>query len=137
MGCSACFADDPPGQPESTMLSTILRDKKHIYKVTFPTRPLYITLTSSKYNNGGYITAFDRLCPVENAKENIVLQSKVIYVNDLLVEVSDMSVIAYCLQQATLPMTLTLVHPEGLGDKEVPDMNPDTILHLHDTWAEG
>jgi len=137
--CSPCFAeDDTPrrvAQRTNMMPSEpciIIRDKKHIYEVTFPRRPLYITITSSKNNNGGYITAFDRLCPVEDAKENIVLQSKVIFVNGILVEGCNVSVIANRLKEATMPITLTLVHPDGLGHNEVPDMKPGTILQLQD-----
>jgi len=140
MGCCwLCFAKDDTQRhsPQHANLMTaepcmIIRDKKHIYEVIFPRRPLYITITSSKRNDGGYITAYDRLCPVEDAKENIVLQSKVICVNGILVEGCNVSVIANRLKEAKMPITLTLVHPDGLGHKEVPDMKPGTILQLQD-----
>jgi len=102
----------------------IKRDKQWNYDVIIPTRPLYITVTSSKENTDGYVTAINEMCPVENAEEKLALNSKLIYVNGNCVEGLETAVIVKLLQTAKLPIRLTLVHPSGLGKTEVPDLEP-------------
>merc|ERR1719193_1572647 len=97
------------------------RDNKHFYDITFTSRPLHITLTSSNTNVDGYITAFNEHCPV---KDEIILNSKVIYVNGNLVEGLEVTEIAKYLSGGELPLRLTLARPEGLVAGEVPDMEP-------------
>merc|ERR1719412_1457025 len=100
------------------------RNKKHYYDVVFPSRPLHITLTSSKDNNDGYITAVEDECPVDKP---IALNSKVVYVNGVLVEGCEVTDIAKHLSQGRLPLKLKLCKPEGLYEDEVPDLDPRTI----------
>jgi len=137
MGCCATDADSNAPQTNSMPVMTaapflIKRDKKHVYDVIFPTRPLHVTITSSINNIDGYITAVNKKCPVEAAQENIVLNSKLIYVNSELVEGYAVEVIANHMKKATMPIRLTLVHPEGLGAKEIPALEPETIVHMQE-----
>jgi hypothetical protein len=110
----------------------IPRDSGHIYDISFPSKPLHITLTSSKWNTDGYITRVEEDCPVENAKEKIALNSKVTHVNGTLVEGCEVTKIATHLKNGEIPLKLTLVHPAGLGKEEVPDLEPETIVHMQD-----
>jgi len=112
------------GPMYSTTSILIKRDKQWNYDVIIPTRPLHITLTSSKEKTDGYVTAINEMCPVKNAKEKITLNSKLIYVNGNCVEGFEMAVIAKLLESSKLPLRLTLVHPSGLGKTEVPDLEP-------------
>jgi len=135
MGC--CGSSVPPGAPPTSggimqgpAPYLIKRESRHIYDITFPTKPMHITLTSSKDNTDGYITAVEKMCPVEGAQEKIALNSKVIYVNGNLVEGCEVTEIAGQLKNSTLPLRLTLVHPEGLMNAEVPDVEPETIIHM-------
>lgn len=103
------------------------RNKKHYYVVHFPRRPLHITLTSSKDNNDGYITAVEEQCPVDSP---IAINSKVIFVNGVLVEGLEVQEIAKHLSSGQLPLKLKLCHPNGLERDEVPDIDPRTIVHM-------
>jgi len=135
MGCCVSDAPNAPQIDVPAMTAApflIKRDEKHVYEVIFPTKPLHVTITSSKTNNDGYITAVSKNCPVEAAKENIVLNSKLIYVNGELIEGYGVEVIANHLKKATMPIRLTLVHPEGLGANEIPALKPETIVHMQD-----
>jgi len=136
MGC--CTTTDKvsasPGQDVHLMAGPLTkRNKKHVYEVTFPTRPLYIHLTSSEANIDGYITMVHKKCPVEAAQEQIVLNSKVIYVNSLLVEGYKIDLIAKRMKEAILPIKLILVHPDGLGNSEGPVYQPESIILIQDS----
>lgn len=138
MGC--CASSSTPGAPADTEAAMkrlgpflVKRDRKHNYDVIFPSKPLFITLTSSRDNTDGYITAIDKSCPVKNTEECLALNSKVIYVNGNLVEGCEVTVIARHLKNGKLPLRLTLVHPEGLEDNEVPDLKPETFVHMQDS----
>lgn len=133
MGCCAASESNVglgPGAPGAAFQKP--RDEEFLYEIIFPSRPLQVTLTSSINNIDGYITAVDKLCPVENAEKAIVLNSKIIQVNGKQVEGYDVQIIANFLMQDPLPVTLMLCKPDGLESHEVPDMEPTTILELPD-----
>jgi len=140
MGCFCSNSLTPGGPPggDSAMKTgplLIERDSKHVYEIVFNSKPLHITLTSAKDNSNGYITQINEMCPVEGALENIALNSKVTYVNGTLVEGCEVTVIAMQLKEAKIPLKLTLVHPEGLNAHEVPDLEPDTVVHLQENHS--
>merc|ERR1719184_11861 len=93
------------------------RDKEFLYEIIFPSRPLHVTITSAKNNEDAYITAVDELCPVEN----IVVNSKIIYVNGKLFEGYDIKAIVEFLTKEPLPLKLILCKPDGLGTDEIPE----------------
>ena len=135
MGC--CVAATSPGTPDETGVAMkqpgpflIKRDKKYHYDVIFPSKPLDITMTSSKSAIDGYITGVHKMCPVENAKETIKINSKVIYVNGILVEGCKVTEIAEHLKNAKLPLRLSLVYPAGLCEREVPDLKIKTLIQI-------
>jgi len=136
MGCCFSARESTPASALETYHKRVGphlvdRDKKYYYTISFLSRPLYITLTSSKGNTDGYITGIDDRCPVEDAKNTVVLHSKIIYIDDVLVEGCDISFIANYLQTAALPMALTLAHPDGLqAGFEVPDVDPHTVVQM-------
>merc|ERR1719317_639764 len=109
------------------------RDTKHYYEITFRSRPLHITLTSSQNNIDGYITSFEKDCPIVDIKKKLTLNSKVIKVNDVLVEGCEVTEIARHLSNESLPIKLVLAHPEGLEGDELPDLDPETIVHMQAT----
>jgi hypothetical protein len=94
------------------------RDQKYFYEVTFPSQPLFLTMTSSKTKVDGYVTDWSEKCPV---KDDLVKNSKVIYVNEVLVEGCLVSTIAKHVVFGAIPLTITLARPEGLMPSEVPD----------------
>lgn len=137
MGCG-CSNDDVKATPtkgaayaseglEAPVAKLRKRAKKHYYVVEFPKRPLHITLTSSKDNNDGYITAVEDQCPVDTT---IAINSKVIFVNGVLVEGLEVQEIAKHLSSGKLPLKLKLCHPHGLERDEKPDIYPRTIVHM-------
>jgi len=133
MGCfSSREASGPPvhGVYKEAGPKLVKRGEEHFYDISFPSRPLHITLTSSWQNIDGYITSVDLRCPVEDAQNTIVVNSKVVYVNGELVEGCDVTVIADHLQNGQLPLKLTMAHPDGLASDEVPDMEPQTVVHM-------
>jgi len=111
----------------------IKRDRQWNYEVIFPDKPLHIKLTSSKEGTDGYVTAISKMCPLEDAKEKLTLNSKVIYVNGSCVEGCKVTVIGKHLKHAKLPLRLTLVHPNGLRDDEIPDLEPGPTILMEDT----
>jgi len=135
--CSSTSPYDAPKEGGGAMKRTgpflVKRDTKYNYDIMFPSKPLHITLTSSRDNTDGYITAIDENCPVENAEKILALNSKLIYVNGKLVEGCDVTMIAWYLKNGKLPLRLTLVHPNGLFDAEFPDLQPETIVHMQES----
>jgi hypothetical protein len=101
------------------------REQKYFYDVTFVSRPLFITVTSDKTNFDGYVTDWSDKCPV---KDDLVKNSKVIYVNEVLVEGCPVSTIAKHLSKA-VPLTIILASPEGLMPSEVPDLKPKAKIN--------
>jgi len=134
MGCvGSKSASGPPKNgvyEEASGPKFVERDERHFYDISFASRPLHITLTSSKDNTDGYITSFDKDCPVEDAQNAVILNSKVIKINGELVEGCEVTVIARHLQTGTLPLKLTMAKPDGLNSDEVPDMQPETVVHM-------
>merc|ERR550517_991800 len=76
-----------PLQPYAIMINRravrIERDSHYFYDVSFTSRPLRITVTSSANHLNGYITSFTEKC---GDKDDIVPNSKIISVNGVLVE---------------------------------------------------
>jgi len=128
-GSSSTFWDNSGPKRASRLIK---RDRQYNYDVIFPTKPLHITLTSSKENTDGYVTAISKMCPLEDAEEKLTLNSKVIYVNGNCVEGCEVTVIAKHMKDAILPLRLTLVHPNGLGDNEIPDMEPGPTMMMQE-----
>jgi len=109
------------------------RDGTSFYEVIFTSRPLLVTVTSSINHLNGYITSCNELCTV---KDKIVPNSKIISVNRTLVEGLVVSDIAMYLRKASLPLRLTLVHPDGLTADEVPDNQPEVYM-VRDKLSEA
>merc|ERR1719317_341152 len=86
---------------------------------------MYLTLTSNPQNVDAYITEVGEKCPTEG----IILGSKVIYVNGELVEGLGMKQIARHIGQGDIPLTLSMVKPEGLMEDERPDLKPETCIY--------
>jgi hypothetical protein len=131
MGCCSCFASNAHGVLTPTVAAVAFqkpREKEFLYEIIFPSRPFYVTITSASNHIDGYITAVDKLCPVENPEQAIVLNSKVIYVNEILVEGYHIEVIAAFLMNASLPLKLILCKPDGLENNETPEMEPERII---------
>jgi len=101
------------------------REKKFFYDITFKSRPLYISVTSSTTNINGYVTAIAEECAV---KDKIIIGSKVIYINEVLVEGQGILQIAKHLRGGNIPLKLTMVRPEGLMSDEAPEKEPESIV---------
>jgi len=133
MGCSMACTEDTPAKPGKLILkdknpSQIERDPKFYYKVTFLARPRHIHMTSSVDNTDCYITKFKPECPIQDVeKKKLTLNSKLIKINDILVEGCDIDVIGNYLETEKLPMKVLLAHPEGLNPDEVPAREPENI----------
>merc|ERR1719193_1586182 len=105
------------------------REKKFFYDITFKSRPLYISVTSSTTNMNGYVTAIADECAM---KDKIIVGSKLIYINQVLVENQGILEIAKHLQGGNIPLKLTMVRPEGLMSDEAPEKEPEsTVLFRH------
>merc|ERR1719419_493719 len=130
MGC--CHARSPDA-PEGIggIMKTSRRPTKqrhnHVYEVVIPSRPLYITVTSATNEIDAFITEVHAECPVE--KEKIALNSKIISVNGTSVEGLVSKEIARELKYGSLPLKVTLVHPNGLSDSEAPVEGPMKIVN--------
>jgi len=101
------------------------REKKFCYDITFNSRPLYISVTSSTTNMNGYVTAIAEECAV---KDKLIVGSKVIYINEILVEGQGILEIAKHLRVGNIPLKLTMVRPEGLMSDEAPEKEPESIV---------
>ena len=130
MGCCMSQKAKPPLSPDSVGPRLRERDEQYFYELTFPSRPLHVTLTSSKYNTDGYITAFQKDCPIQDIAEKLAINSKVIKVNGTVVEGCEVTLIAKALADGKLPIRMLLAHPDGLKSGECPENDPDTIVHL-------
>jgi len=135
---SCCAARDaarsaPGGKPDDFSggaPSRKKRDSKYYYEITFNSRPLYITLTSTQDNTDGYITNFKKVIPIKDAEKKITLNSKVIKINGMLVEGCDITEIARILSNQEVPIKMLLAHPDGLKRDEVPDLDPKNIVNV-------
>merc|ERR1719474_229884 len=113
MGC-CCGGSKPNAFKENletlTGLSPCMRerDSKYYYELTFTSKPLHITITSSKENCDAYVTAFDKDCPIPDVGEKLALNSKLIKVNGNLVEGCLVTMVAKQLAEGKLPMRLLL-----------------------------
>lgn len=94
--CSYCGMDAPREPPSPKLPLGLLhtklpgpclleREENAYYNYTFLSRPLKITLTSSKDEVDGYITGVHDPCPLDQSKR-ITIDSKIIYINGKLVE---------------------------------------------------
>jgi hypothetical protein len=70
------LSQDDEGVFETDKQIFIQRDQKYYYDIVFPSRPLYITVTSDKNNIDAYFTDVDERCPAHQAQEKIVVGSK-------------------------------------------------------------
>jgi len=106
-----------------------IRRDNHIYEVVIPSRPLHITVTSTTNDIDAYITKIHDGCPVE--KEAIAINSKIMSVNGTSIEGLSSKEIAQELKAGSLPLRVTLVHPDGLMDSEAPTEEPTKIVNAN------
>merc|ERR1719419_348518 len=130
MGCCHARSPDAPegiGGIMKTSRWPTKRRHNHVYEVVIPSRPLYITVTSSTNDIDAYVTKIHDECPV--VKEKIAINSKIISVNGTSVEGLPSKEIAQELKNGSLPLRVTLVHPDGLKDSEAPSEEPTKIVN--------
>ena len=68
---------------------------------------------------------------MKNARKNIAINSKVVYVNGIFVGGFSIDDIMLLLKNGELPLRLTLVHPAGLKRHEKPTSAPDIQADLN------
>merc|ERR1719233_1560091 len=100
----------------------------HLYTASFNQRPLLVTLTSRTDAVGAFITAVEHDCPVD---VQIELNSKVMAVNGSSLDGLYIDRIVGQLSSAEVPITLELMRPAGLEEKDYPDPSPDDFIHLY------
>jgi len=92
--------------------------------VSFPTKPLWIVVTPDAENINAYITSVLKNCP---AKEEIVLNSKIVKVNGTSTDGWESTKIAELMKTSELPLRMTLARPCTLAENDVPHRTPELI----------
>jgi len=122
--------DVPNEESKSPTTKVPVREEKHIFTLTFRQPELGLVVNSDDDSNCAYVTVVDEdknpmLKDVELPKH-----SKVLQVNGVDVEILTFPKIVDSIKEGKkhLPLTITFCHPDGLGENEVPDLNPLTIM---------
>jgi len=105
------------------------REEKHILNIIFKQPQLGIVVNSGIDGYCAYVTAFDKEKNPMLKEVDLPKFSKVLLVNGVDVEMWPLqkmvdSIIKF---KENPPLTITFCHPHGLGENEVPDLNPLTI----------
>jgi len=101
------------------------RHPKHIFSITYTSKPLGIVVSSSIDCTSAYVTTVDGSRNQAIQDNNLPLNSKLLKCNGVDVEADDIDDIEKTLiaGQENMPLTLTFCHPDGLFDDEYPDPN--------------
>jgi len=105
-----------------------VREEEHIFNIAFTQPQLGIVLNSDIDSNCAYITDVDEEVNPMLKNVDMEMNSKVLRVNEVDVEMLTFSKILACIVagKENIPLTITFCRPGGLGEGEVPDLNPKT-----------
>jgi len=127
--CGCRRLSDDPNDSIASVMDPRQKKKKYerynyIYTVTFPSKPLLIKVTSRADGKRGFITGVAKNSPVAGMIE---LNSKIVGINGKSLKGLYVDEISKILEEADVPIHLTLVRPEALKSTDRPDPNPKEV----------